>query len=131
MNRRWAERTGQQEADRQVEQQAAERRAFLRRQAEERQRDALHGDTRAVEAEATDDARRQLAEQSEQLRARLSRQAEERLDDIHRETLQGVFRTVAVGYQQALLSYARQHGAEHISVVDNDGVIEIQFEMEA
>ena len=45
------------------------------------------------------------------------------------ETLKGVFHLVAVGYSAALQAYAAENG-ENLQVSEEDGVIQIQFEVE-
>lgn len=122
---------GQQTVDAEAEQLAAERGAVLSERAQEYASDAMQANAPDVEAEALADAQRRVTEHGQRVRVELEHRAQRGLDDLQRQILEAVFCTVASGYQHALLDYARQHGAENISVADNDGVIEIAFEMEA
>lgn len=126
-----AQRAGQADANAEAARMARERADFVAQQARDRASDALAGSADDVQRAAALDAEQRLAAARAEATDRLNQQAATQIDEIHRQTLRVVMRTAAAGCQQVLLDYARRHGAQNIAVTDTDGVIEVQFEMEA
>ncbi|MFJ9632394.1 hypothetical protein ACIRU8_32305 [Streptomyces sp. NPDC101175] len=126
-----AEHTARQEAQLRADRKAAEQAA----REEEHERLAgqrrLAGLTDELDAEARERAERDLAAPAERRRAELSRDAAERLEAARTEFLRPVHEVLAVAYRDAILEYARANGAEALRVDEADGVLNIQFEMEA
>ncbi|MBV9448166.1 MAG: hypothetical protein JO345_19965 [Streptosporangiaceae bacterium] len=116
----------QQEADRRAEAGAGR----ARQKAERKAQDALAADS-SVAADAERDAQARLAVERERRGEELNREAEALLERVQRESLRGVWQTVALGYQNALVAYARANGGHDISVSRSGGSIQVQFQMEA
>jgi hypothetical protein len=112
-----------------AEELARQRGEALRRQAEEKTRYALNSRTEEAVAEAHRSAEQQLTLRASDLRPDLDQRASQQLDAVQAETLQGIFQLVAAGYSIALQAYAAEHG-ENLYVSEENGVIEIQFELE-
>ncbi|MEU1626685.1 hypothetical protein ABZ746_15430 [Streptomyces sp. NPDC020096] len=126
-----AERTARQEAETAAEQEAAQQAARQEEQerlAAQRQLDANRA---ALDAEAARDAERRLADPTQRRRDELSRDAAQRLADARTDFLRPVHEVLAAAYRDAIVEYARANGAEHLTVADEDGVLSVQFEMEA
>jgi hypothetical protein len=126
-----AEREAEQAAAAAAEANAARERETLTRAGRERAQEAMRADAGRVQAEAEADAQRRYADAAETRTAALRGEADARLAEIHRQTLDAVFRTMAAGYRAAIVRYARQNNAENLSVTESGDVVEIQFEMEA
>lgn len=125
-----AQRRAQAAADAKAEKEAAQRQEWLKAQAEETARYQLKEQTKEAAEQARRSAERQLTEQAVVAQQDLDAQASKRLDEVQDEALRGVFALVAAGYSAALQQYALANG-ENLQVSEDDGVIEIQFEMEA
>ncbi len=108
---------------------AGERKEALKFQAEEAARHALNERSDEAAEEARRTAERRLTLQAAELRPDLDVQASQKLEVIQGETLKGIFQLVAAGYSTALQVYAAEHG-ENLEVSEEDGVIQIQFELE-
>lgn len=124
-----ATKKAQQAAEAKAEEVAARRREALKFEAEERARHELNQRTEEAKAEARLSAERQLTLQVAEARRDLDEQASQQLELVQAETLKSIFQLVAAGYSNALQIYAAEHG-ENLQVSEEDGVIEIQFEME-
>jgi hypothetical protein len=74
-------------------------------------------------------AEEKLTLRADEVKQNLDQEAGKRLEAVQQETLAGVFELVARGYSAALQAYAAEHG-ENLVVTEEDGVIQIQFEME-
>jgi hypothetical protein len=83
--------------------------------------------TAAARAEADLALTRAVAERS----AMLSTAARDRLVAIGIQGRTLFYRVLAEAYREAILSYARDRGAEGVSWTNRDGILEIQFEMQA
>ncbi|MEV4515502.1 molecular chaperone DnaJ [Dactylosporangium sp. NPDC049525] len=82
-----------------------------------------------LDAAATERAKADLARARAQRTADLARGAESRLLMIGVTGRNAFHRVLAEAYRDAILAYARVHGAERLSVSERDGTVEIQFEM--
>jgi hypothetical protein len=125
----------QQEAQALAEQEA-ERKAKAdavrtRRKAERKAEAALSADSASVEADAERDAQARLEVERERRAGELNQEAEVLLERVQRESMRGVMETVALGYQNALVTYARANGGQNIAVSRAGGSIQVQFQMEA
>jgi hypothetical protein len=60
-------------------------------------------------------------------RAALAEQAQTHLETVGLHCRQAFNQALALAYRDAILAYARRHGAEGISCRDDDGVLEIEF----
>ena len=131
LTRSVAERSARHEAQQRADRDAAEQ--IARKEEQERldgQR-RLAGQRGDLDAEAREEAERRLAAPAERRREELSRDAADRLADAREDFLRPVHEVLAVAYRDAIVSYARAHGAQALQVDDADGVLSIQFEMEA
>jgi hypothetical protein len=126
-----AEREAREAADAAAETNAVRERETLTRAGRERAQEAMRSDAGRVQAEAEADAQRRYADAAAARTAALRGEADARLAEIHRQTLDAVFRTMAAGYRAAIVEYARRNNAENLSVTESGDVVEIQFEMEA
>ncbi|MDG6101423.1 hypothetical protein Daura_39835 [Dactylosporangium aurantiacum] len=108
---------------------ADDRLAALKLEAEERARFELNARAGEAVLEARRSAERELTLKSDEMRTSLDDEAGRRLEEVQEETLKGIFQLVATGYSQALQAYAEQYG-ENLRVTEEDGVIQIQFELE-
>lgn len=129
-NAKYARQRAQETADAQVEEMAARRTAALKHQAEEAARHALNERTGEAAEQARRTAEERLTTRAEEMRPDLDQQAGDRLQAVREETLKGIFQLVAAGYSAALQAYAAENG-ENLQVSEEDGVISIQFEVEA
>jgi hypothetical protein len=114
-----------------AEKKAREHAAKARRKAQREQEAAMTADSSDVQRDAELDAQAQLAAERQRRGEELRRDAEALLDRVQQMSLRGVWETVALGYQNALLSYARANGAHDIEVTRSGGSIQLQFQMEA
>jgi hypothetical protein len=126
-----AQREAQAAADREADKKAQEGAGKARRKAERKAEAALAADSDSVVAEAERDAQARLAAERERRGEELNREAEAVLERVQRESLRGVWETVALGYQNALVAYARANGGRGIAVNRAGGSIQVQFQMEA
>ena len=124
-----AKEQAQAAADAKADELAAKRREALKFQAEEAARHELNLRTEEAAREAKLTAERQLTLQAAELRPDLDQRAYQQLEAVQSETLKGIFQLVAAGYSAALQAYAAENG-ENLVVTEEDGVIEIQFEVE-
>lgn len=124
-----AERSAQAAADKKADEMARDRAAALKEQAQEAARHALNERTADAAAEARRSAEHQLTLRAADLRPDLDQQASDQLEAVQEQTLQGIFQLVASGYSIALQAYAAEHG-ENLQVREDEGMIEIQFEVE-
>lgn len=131
LSRSVAERTAKLEAQERADRKAAEEAA----RQEETERLAgqrrLAGLTGELDAEANEEAERRLAAPAERRREELSRDAAERLETARTDFLRPVHEVLATAYRDAIVEYARAHGAQELQVDETDGMLNIQFEMEA
>jgi hypothetical protein len=116
-------------ADQKAAELAKERADALKRQAEEAARYSLNQRADEAAAQAKRTAEEELTEKATVTQSALTAEANERLEVVQHETLKSVFQLVAAGYSAALQAYALEHG-ENMEVSEEDGIIEIQFEME-
>lgn len=124
-----ATKKAQAAVDAKVDELAEKRREALKFQAEEAARHELNQRTDEAAAEARSTAERQLTLQAAELRSDLDQRASQQLEAVQSETLKGIFQLVAAGYSSALQAYAAENG-ENLEVSEEDGVIQIQFEVE-
>jgi hypothetical protein len=116
-------------AEAKAEDLAGERKEALKFQAEEAARHELNKRTGEAADEARRTAERRLTLQATELRPELDERAAQQLEAVQTETLKGIFQLVAAGYSTALQAYAAEHG-ENLQVSEDEGVIQIQFEVE-
>jgi hypothetical protein len=109
---------------------AATRAEALKAEAAEAATVALNQRTAEVAAEAQRSARSKLVLQAEEMQATLDDEASRTLSAVQAETLKAIFQLVALGYSSAIQEFAAARG-ENLSVTEEDGVIQIQFELES
>ncbi len=108
---------------------AAERKEALVQQAKEAAKHALNQHVDEAKEEARHDAQRRLTLRADEMRQELDQAAAQSLEAVQHECLEAIMQLVAMGYSNALQAYAAQHG-ENLQVIEEDGVIQIQFEVE-
>jgi FtsH ternary system domain X2 len=126
-----AQQEAQALADEKADKKAQEGTAKARRKAERKAEAALAADSAGVAAEAERDAEARLAAERERRGEELNREAETVLERVQRESMRGVWETVALGYQNLLVAYARANGGRDIAVTSSGGSMQVQFQMEA
>ncbi|MFB8180404.1 hypothetical protein ACFC8N_31065 [Streptomyces sp. NPDC055966] len=131
LSRSVAERTARMQAQERADREAAEQIA----REEEQQRLAgqrqLAGQRDDIDAEARAEAERRAAAGAGRRREELERDAAVRLRDTRTGLLRPVHEVLAVAYRDAIVTYAREHGVQDLRVDESDGMLNIQFEMEA
>ncbi|MCP5420450.1 MAG: molecular chaperone DnaJ [Gammaproteobacteria bacterium] len=80
-----------------------------------------------LQQRAQADAQSRLEQATAERQAELARQAEQHLEAVGVRCRQAFNELLARAYRDAILAYARRHGAENISCKDDDGVMEIEF----
>jgi hypothetical protein len=80
-----------------------------------------------LQAEAQAAARQELEHAAAERQTALARQAETHLETVGLRCRQAFNQLLAQAYRDAILAYARRHGAEGISCRDAEGVLEIEF----
>ncbi|KOV61830.1 hypothetical protein [Streptomyces sp. MMG1121] len=131
LSRSVAERTAHAGAKERAEREAAEQIA------REEERERLAGQRRLadqrdeIDAEAHAEAERRAVADAGRRREELERDAEARLRDARTAFLRPVHEILAVAYRDAIVAYAREHGVQDLRVDETDGMLNIQFEMEA
>jgi hypothetical protein len=123
------EREAQEQVDREAEAQAQRELQAAQDAARLAGRARLRGEESEVEAEARQNAEAELRRRSAERTAVLSRRAEGELESVRRECMAIVNRSVGQAYREAILSYARERGAENIRLTEEDGSISIEFEL--
>jgi hypothetical protein len=109
---------------------AATRRAEgLKLEAQELARQSLIERSGEAVEQARRSAEQQLTRLGDKRLHELQLEAAEQLDAVQNETLKGIFQLVAAGLSKAMQAYAAEHG-ENVQVSEEDGLIEIQFELE-
>jgi hypothetical protein len=83
-----------------------------------------------VEAGARSQAEADLRRIASEREADLSAQARQRLDTVGTRCRQVFNRALAQAYRDAILAYAKRHGAENIQYSDNDNTVEIEFTLQ-
>jgi hypothetical protein len=101
----------------------AERQARLN--AARQQAESAAGADLRIRAQAA--AQTRLEQATAARRAELARQAEDHLETVGVRCRQAFNQLLARAYRDAILAYARRHGAEQVSCRDDDGVMEIEF----
>jgi hypothetical protein len=114
-----------------AERQARDRAEAARRTAAQRSAaaQAVGGDRAQREAEAQ--ARARFTAEHERRGEQLTGEAQALLDRVHEDSMRGVWATVAIGYRNALLEYARRHGGRDIDVTQVGNTMQVQFRMAA
>jgi hypothetical protein len=124
----------QQQADRLVETEAGrlvgERRAAAKRRAQQKTQAVMDEEGADAQAAASKDARALLIAEHEHRREQLDQDAQSLLDRIHEQSLRGVMETVALGFQNVLVAYARAHGVRQVDVTRIGDTVQVQFQME-
>lgn len=130
-NRQWAQREGDALAGAEAETQAREQ--LDRQWQDERARAAadLEAESHEVEAEAYAQAQRRLAEGRDAVRVELETEASAAARNLHTEFLDVVGEPLSRAYRDVLLARAAADDISNLYHSEEDGVIEIQFEMEA
>lgn len=104
----------------------------LRRMADGAAREAADAAADRVQAEADRHASERLDAARTEAQQTLDEQNRSRLEGLGQAGLHAVNAVLAQAYQEALLAYAREHGATGIRLDDSeDDVVEIEFELEA
>jgi ATPase subunit of ABC transporter with duplicated ATPase domains len=118
-----AQRDAEQDAERRLQQAAAESVARARSQAEGAAQEQ-------TEARARARAETALAEATAAARADLDRTAAQRLEVIGARCREAFNSVLGMAYRDAILAYARSRRAHGVEVSQADGVLRIEFEME-
>jgi len=126
-----AEREARKLAEEEADRQSKQRAESVRQKAQRRADLASQADGAEVQREAEANAASQLDTERRRRGEQLTREAEMLLDRVHQQSLRGVWETVALGYQNALLTYARANGARDIDVTRHGSSVQVQFQMEA
>lgn len=126
-----AQQEAQQLAAEEADRLAKQRASSARKKAQQRAASARQAGGAAVQREAETDAQSRLDAERQRRNAELTRDAEMQLDRVHQQSLRGVWQTVALGYQNALVAYAQANGGRQIDVTRHGGSIQVQFQMEA
>ncbi|MGV9341323.1 hypothetical protein [Streptomyces sp. NPDC003688] len=126
-----AEADARRQAEHAAESQAMRLLEDVRRQARDAADTAASAADEGLRAAAGAEAETRLAAERERLQAELESQNRERLQQLASDGLSAVNEVLAASYRQAILAYAREHGATGIQVEESDHVIDIEFEMEA
>jgi len=98
-----------------------------RQRLEQAQQQAEAAESIRLQAQAEAAAAANLATAAAERRELLSRQAEERLDIVGLHCRRAFNRLLAQAYRDAILAYARRHGAENIQCRDDAETLEIEF----
>lgn len=131
LSRSVAERAARLEAQERADRDAARQAAREEERARLAGQRKLESQREAMDAEAQAEAERRAAEGAERRREELERDAEARLREARANFLRPVHEVLAVAYRDAIVEYARTHGAEDLRVDETGGTLNIQFEMEA
>lgn len=99
----------------------------LRERLEQAQHQAEAAQAARLQAEAQTDAEQKLARTAQERREALARQAQTHLETVGLRCRQAFHQLLAQAYRDAILAYARRHGAEGVSCRDDEGVLEIEF----
>ncbi len=97
---------------------------------EEDQREAEEAESSHLQNQAQIEAQTQLRQTAQQRQTQLSSQAAEHLDSVGIRCRQAFNTLLAQAYREAILAYARYHGAENISCQDKTDHLEIEFFLE-
>lgn len=125
-----AEREAQVAAEADAVRRARELAGRLRMQADQESATAAAAAESRLQRAADADARDRLAEERERVRAELDTRNRERLATLGRDGLRAVNGVLAIAYRQALLDFARQHGATGVRHEESEDGIEIEFELD-
>jgi hypothetical protein len=123
----WTEERAEQETHRIAEQQLEE---TARRRVEQAQREAEEAQDPALRARADAAARAELDRAASERQAALARQARERLEAVGLRCRQVFHASLAHAYRDAILAYARGHGAQNISCREEGDTLEIEFHVQ-
>lgn len=118
-----ARETAERAAQARLDQEARDRIEAAGRQAET-------GAAEQVEAQAAERARQALAESTRQRREALEAQAREHLETVGLRARQSFHALLGRAYRDAILAYARRHGAEVITDRQAGGIIEIELHLD-
>jgi hypothetical protein len=121
------EETARKEAE-QAAQQALDEATRERLQAAGDQAEEAHAAELQAQAEA--EARQHLQQAADERRAALAAQASRHLDTVGLRCRQAFNGLLAGAYRDAILAYARAHGADGLSCHEDDGVVDIEFFVE-
>ncbi|MFF7449497.1 MULTISPECIES: hypothetical protein [unclassified Streptomyces] len=125
-----AEREAQVAAEADAVRRARELAGRLRMQADQESATAAAAAESRLQRAAHADARDRLAEQRERVRAELDTRNRERIATLGRDGLRAVNAVLATAYRQALLDFARQHGATGVRHEESEDGIAIEFELD-
>lgn len=131
LSRSVAERTAQLEAQERADRKAAEQAARQEEKARLAGQAALAAQRAEIDDAAREEAERRVVAVAEQRREELSQDAAERLAEARTDFLRPVHEVLALAYRDAIVEYARANGAQGLQVDESDGMLNIQFEMEA
>lgn len=116
----------------------AEARKVAEKALEERERirlreiaeQAEQDNAESVRGQAEAEARQQLEKLAQQRQGDLSHQARQHLDTVGVQCRQAFNGLLAQAYRDAIMAYARRHGAEGLTCQDDGDTVEIEFFME-
>ncbi len=97
---------------------------------EDAQREAEEAESSRLHNQAQTEAQTQLTQTAQQRQAQLSGQATQHLDTVGIRCRQAFNTLLAQAYREAILAYARYHGAENISCQEENDHLEIEFFLE-
>jgi hypothetical protein len=123
----WTEERAEQETHRIAEKQLDE---TARLRVEQAQKEAEEKQEPALRAQAEAAARAELERTARDRRDALARQARERLEAVGLRCRQVFHASLARAYREAILAYARSHGAQNISCQEVGDTIEIEFHVQ-
>jgi hypothetical protein len=123
----WTPARAEQETHRIAEQQLDE---TARRRVAQAQREAEEQQDPALRARAEAAARAELERAAKERQALLARQAREHLEAVGLRCRQAFHASLAQAYREAILAYARSHGAQNISCTEAGDTLEIEFHVQ-
>jgi hypothetical protein len=123
----WTAERAEQEARRLAEQQLDE---TTRRRIAQAQRDAEVEQDPALRAQAEAAARAELERAVRERQVTLAREARQRLEAVGLRCRQVFHASLAQAYREAILAYARNHGAQNISCREEGDTLEIEFHVQ-
>jgi hypothetical protein len=128
--RKWARQQGETQAGTAAEAQAQADLEQLSRDEQAQAEAELESQAQELEAEAYERARLRLGEDRRTQQEHLDTEAAEGVQNLRTEFLEVVGRPLAHAYRDVLLARAEALDAENLHYSEQDGVIQIQFEME-
>lgn len=130
-NKAAAEREGETKAGRHAEEEARKNLATQLEADRQAAEEALAAQATAVEQEALDDARRRIEEQRDTQQEELTAEAGRQVRRLQENYLRVINLPLTHAYRDVILERANQPDVRNLYHTEQDGIIEIQFEMES